>query len=239
MNLQCFAIDDEPLALKQMCSYIEQTPFLELLGSFTHAVTALEKIHVLQPDLLFIDINMPLLNGVELVQSLHHPCMVIFTTAYDQYALEGFRVDAVDYLLKPISYPAFLKAANKAMKLQNADTKPAQETLSGNDEGLFVKSEYRMLRIRFNEIKYIEGMREYVRIHLTDNKSVMTLLSMKALEERLPPNQFMRVHRSYIVNLNKVNIIERNRIVFDKDVYILVGMQYKETFQAWMEKNFI
>jgi len=239
MSLQCFAIDDEPLALKQMCSYIEQTPFLELLGSFNNAVTALEKIHTLQPDLLFVDISMPYLNGMELVRSLHHSCMVIFTTAYDQYALEGFRVDAVDYLLKPISYPAFLKAANKALKLHSADAKPAPETLSGNEEGLFVKSEYRVVRIRFNEIKYIEGMREYVRIHLTDSKPVMTLLSMKALEEKLPPNQFMRIHRSYIVNLNKINIIERNRIVFNKDVYILVGKQYKETFQAWMDKNFL
>ena len=239
MNLRCFAIDDEPLALKQMCSYIEQTPFLELLGGYKNAVLALEKIHEQQPDLLFVDINMPQLNGMDLVRSLHHPCMVIFTTAYDRYALEGFLVDAVDYLLKPISYPAFLKAANKALKRHHADSKPTQDIPSGNDEGLFVKSEYRIVRIRFNEIKYIEGMREYVRIHLTDNKPVMTLLSMKALEEKLPPRQFMRVHRSYIVNLNRINIIERNRIVFDKDTYIPIGEQYKESFQQFMEKNFL
>jgi len=198
---------------------------------------AMEKIRQFNPDILFADINMPGLSGLELVRSLDRPPLVVFTTAYSDYAIEGFRVDAIDYLLKPISYPDFLKAAGKAMKM--CDVKhPADETLSGNDEGLFVKSEYRIVRIRFNEIKYIEGMREYVRIHTIDDK-IMTLLSMKALEEKLPPHQFMRVHRSYIVNLSKINVIERNRIVFDKDVYIAVGEQYKEAFQGWMEKNFL
>jgi len=239
MKLRCFAIEDEPLALKQMCSYIEQTPFLELLGAYKNGLLALEKINEWEPDLLFLDINMPELNGMDLVRTLHHPCMVIFTTAYDSYALEGFRVDAVDYLLKPISYPAFLKAANKALKLYQANTKPSSEALLGNDESLFVKSEYRIVRIRFNEIKYIEGMREYVRIHLINDKPVMTLLSMKALEEKLPSSQFMRVHRSYIVNLNRINTIERNRIVFDSNVYIPVGEQYKEQFQQYVEKNFL
>ena len=239
MNLRCFAIDDEPLALKQMCSYIEQTPFLELVGAFNDAVTTLEKINELQPDLLFADINMPVLNGVDLVRSLTHPCMVIFTTAYEQYALEGFQVDAVDYLLKPISYPAFLKAANKALKLHQAAGKLSPETLTGNEEGLFVKSEHRVVRIRFNEIKYIEGMREYVRIHLTDGKPVMTLLSMKALEEKLPMGQFMRVHRSFIVNLNRINVIERNRIVFDEGVYIPISEQYREAFQGFVDRSFL
>ncbi len=240
MKLRCIAIDDEPLALRQMSSYIEQTPFLQLVAGCRDAFEATAKIHELEPDLLFVDINMPGLNGLEMVQSLNYPCMVIFTTAYSQYALEGFRVDAVAYLLKPISYPDFLKAANKAQKIYDANHKqPVAETLSGNDEGLFVKSEYRIIRIRFNEIKYIEGMREYVRIHLTEGKPIMTLLSMKALEEKLPTRQFMRVHRSFIVNLNKINVIERNRIVFDHDVYIPVGEQYKDTFQEYVEKNFL
>ena len=236
MNLRCFAIDDEPLALKQMCSYIEQTPFLELIGSYKDALAALEKIHELLPDLLFVDINMPDLNGMDFIRSLNHTCMVIFTTAYDQYALDGFRVDAVDYLLKPISYPAFMKAANKALKLHHVGSKPSPETLYDDGEGLFVKSEYRVVRIHFNEIKYIEGMREYVRIYLTEGKPVMTLLSMKALENKLPSQQFMRVHRSFIVNLNKINLIERNRIVFSKDVYIPIGKQYKEAFQQFVER---
>jgi len=239
MSLRCLAIDDEPLALNQMCAYIKQTPFLELLGGYKDAMVALEKIHGWQPDLLFVDINMPRLNGMDLVRSLHHPYRVIFTTAYDQYALEGFRVDAVDYLLKPISYPDFLKAANKAKKLYDAGSNSTPEISQGNDDGLFVKSEYRVIRIRFNEIKYIESMREYVRIHLTDGQPVTTLLSMKALEEKLPPVQFMRVHRSYIVNLHKINVIERNRIVFDKEVYIPISEQYKEAFQQFVERNFL
>jgi len=237
-TLRCIATDDEPLALKQMCSYIEKTPFLELVADCKDGLDAMEKIHQLTPDLLFADINMPGLNGLDLVRSLDRPPHVIFTTAYSEYALEGFRVDAVDYLLKPITYPDFLKAAGKALKKCEVKQQPV-ETVTGNDEGLFVKSEYRIVRIRFSEIKYIEGMREYVRIHLVNDNPVMTLLSMKALEEKLPPHQFMRVHRSFIVNLYKINIIERNRIVFDKDVYISVGEQYKEAFQGWMEKNFL
>jgi len=144
----------------------------------------------------------------------------------------------VDYLLKPIAYTEFLKAAGKALKMCDIKQQPT-EILSRNDDSLFVKSEYRTVRICFNEIKYIEGMREYVRIHTTTGKPVMTLLSMKVLEEKLPQHQFMRVHRSYILNLNKINVIERNRIVFDNDVYIPVGEQYKEVFQSWMDKNFL
>lgn len=238
MKLRCIAIDDEPLALKQMCSYIERTPFLELVAACKDGFEGLEKIHMLSPDLLFVDVDMPGLNGMELVKSLTGKYPVIFTTAYDEYAVEGFRVNAIDYLLKPISYADFLKAAGKAGELLTLKH-TASETLSGNDECLFVKSEYRIVRIRFNEIKYIEGMREYIRIHLTEGKPIMTLLSMKAVEERLPGNRFMRIHRSFIVNLDKINIIERSRIVFDKDTYIPVGEQYKEAFQHFVDKNFM
>ena len=178
-KLRCIAIDDEPLALTQMCSYIKRTPFLELAAACKNSFDASEKIHQLSPDLLFADINMPGLSGMELIRSLERPPLVIFTTAYSEYALEGFRVNAVDYLMKPIAYTDFLKAAGKALKLCDAKQQPT-ETLSGNDDSLFVKSEYRTVRIRFNEIKYIEGMREYVRIHTTDDK-IMTLMSIKAL----------------------------------------------------------
>ena len=237
-KLYCIAIDDEPLALKQMCSYIKRTPFLELVAACKDGFDATEKIHQLNPDLLFADINMPALSGLDLIRSLDRPPLVIFTTAYSEHAFEGFRVDAVDYLLKPIAYTEFLKAAGKALKMCDIKQQPT-EILSRNDDSLFVKSEYRTVRICFNEIKYIEGMREYVRIHTTTGKPVMTLLSMKVLEEKLPQHQFMRVHRSYILNLNKINVIERNRIVFDNDVYIPVGEQYKEVFQSWMDKNFL
>jgi two-component system LytT family response regulator len=237
-TLRCIAIDDEPLALKQMCTYIEKTPFLTLIADCKDAFDAMEKIRLLNPDLLFADINMPVFNGLELIHSLNRPPMVVFTTAHSQYALEGFRVDAVDYLLKPISYADFMKTAGKALKMHEIKQLP-DEKPSSNDEGLFVKSEHRILRIRFNEIKYIEGMREYVCIHTIEGKPVMTLLSMKALEEKLPPHQFMRIHRSYIVNLDKINVIERSRILFGKDIYIPVGEQYKEVFQAWVDKTFL
>ena len=239
MRIRCLAIDDEPLALRQMCAYIEKTPFLELLGSCKNAFEAMGKITALEPELLFTDINMPELSGLELIKSLDRPMLVIFTTAYDHYALDGFRVNAVDYLLKPISYPDFLKAANKALNVFESSHKTSSESLTSNNEGLFVKSDYRIVRIRFNEIKYIEGMREYVRIHLTAKKPIMTLLSLKSLEEKLPSVQFMRVHRSFIVNLNEINVVERNRIVFDNEVYIPVGEQYRDALQQYINKNFI
>ena len=239
MKIRCIAIDDEPLALRQMSAYVEKTPFLELQGRCKNAFEAMEKITELDPELLFTDIHMPELNGLELIESLDRPPLVIFTTAYDHYAIDGFRVNAVDYLLKPISYPDFLKAANKALNVYESINKNPSESLTSNNEGLFVKSDYRIVRIRFNEIKYIEGMREYVRIHLTAKKPIMTLLSLKALEEKLPSAQFMRVHRSFIVNLNEINIIERNRIIFDDDVYISVGEQYRDTLQQYVNKNFI
>ena len=181
MRIRCLAIDDEPLALRQMCAYIEKTPFLELQGSCKNAFEAMKKITELDPELLFTDIHMPELNGMELIRSLERPFLVVFTTAYDHYALDGFRVNAVDYLLKPISYPDFLKAANKALNVYESIHKNPTENLTSNNEGLFVKSDYRIVRIRFNEIKYIEGMREYVRIHLTAKKPIMTLLSLKVL----------------------------------------------------------
>ncbi len=238
MMLKCIAIDDEPLALKQIQSYIEKTAFLMLSGTFLNPIEAMQNINDSHPDLLFVDINMPDLNGVDLVKSLENPPMVIFTTAYNEYAIDGFKLDAVDYLLKPISYGDFFKAANKAKELYNL-RQPSDETISINEDYLFVKSEYRLVRIKFSDIKYIEGMREYVRIHLSDGTSIMTLLSMKSIEERLPKDCFMRVHRSFIVNLNKITVIERQRIIFDKKVYIPIGDQYKEAFENYIKKYFI
>ncbi len=236
--VRCFAIDDEPLALQQICHYIEKTPFLQLSGSAKNAFQAMEQLADLEVDLLFVDINMPGLSGVDFVKTLDKSRMVIFTTAYSEYAIEGFKVDAVDYLLKPIGYSDFLKGVNKALSVFRMKNL-VPETVSGNEDYLFVKSEYRTIRIPFSEIKYIESMREYVRIYLTEGKPVMSLLSMKSLEERLPERQFMRVHRSFIVNLEAVRIVERNRIVFDKDVFIPVGEQYREVFQRFLDKNFL
>lgn len=236
--IRCIAIDDEPLALKQMTAYINKTPFLESVGQFESAVLALSFLQEATVDLMFVDINMPDLNGMDFVKSLDKPPGIIFTTAYSEYALEGFRVDAIDYLLKPISYTDFLKAANKANKMLNVG-KTSQTVVKAKEDFLLIKSEHRVVRVNFNDILYIEGMREYVRIHLASQKPVMSLLSMKALEAQLPGNQFMRVHRSFIVSLNRISTIERMRIVFDDDVYIPVSEQYQKPFREWMERYFM
>jgi two-component system LytT family response regulator len=235
--IKCIAIDDEPLALRQITSYIEKTPFLELQKGFESAIEALSYLQENSVELMFVDINMPDLNGMDFVKSLENPPKIIFTTAYSEYALQGFKVDALDYLLKPIDYATFLKSSNKAKSWFNLQNSKPEE-INSDEDFLFIKSEYKILRIKLKNIKYIEGMREYVRIHLTNQKPIMTLLSMKSVEQQLPSNSFMRVHRSYIVNLNMITTIERNRIVFDK-VYIPVSEHYKEEFQQFISKNFL
>ncbi len=238
MNLKCIAIDDEPLALQQVASYIQKIPFLELVGQCSSAFQALELLENQQVDLMFLDINMPDLNGLEFVKSLTQKPLLIFTTAYSEYALEGFKVDALDYLLKPFSFAEFSKAAGKARTqfelMQNAPKK-----LESNNKFLFIKSEYKLLRVNLNDILFIEGMKEYVRIHITGQKPIMTLLSMKSLEAKLPENKFMRVHRSYIVNLEKVTTVERLTIVFEDKNRIPVSDNYKEKFQAFLESKFM
>jgi len=236
--IRCVAIDDEPLALRQIAGYIKKTPFLELAGQFESALSAIEFVNNTDIDLMFVDINMPDLSGLDFVKTLDNPPKIVFVTAYSEYALEGFRVDALDYLLKPISYADFLKSANKVKSWFENKQSKADEIKSSKDY-LFIKSEYKVLRINFDDIKYIEGMSEYIRIHLTTGKPVMTLLSMKAVEEVLPADKFMRVHRSYIVSLSKISVIERSRIIFDGSVYIPVSDQYKTVFQNFIDKNFL
>jgi two-component system LytT family response regulator len=238
MTIKCLAIDDEPLALKQIGTYIRKTPFLELVALSNSGFDALEYISSDKPDLIFVDINMPDLNGMDFVKSLKEKPYIIFTTAYTEYAIEGFKVDAIDYLLKPIGYKDFLKAVNKVKTLVDLKTNHSFMVNTTPDH-LFVKSEYKLMRIELSEIKYIESMHEYVRIYLINEKPVMTLVSMKSIEEQLPSDRFMRVHRSFIVNLERIKVIERNRIVFDNSVYIPVGHQYKDVFQKFIEKNFL
>ena len=238
MSIKCLAIDDEPLALKQIGSYIKKTPFLELVALINSGFDALEFVSSNQADLVFVDINMPDLNGMDFVKSLKEKPYIIFTTAYSEYAIEGFRVDAVDYLLKPIGYNEFLKAVNKVKTLMDLKTIRFGKAKNVPDH-LFVKSEYKLMRIELSDIKYIESMHEYIRIHLENDKPVMTLISLKSIEEQLPSDKFMRVHRSFIVNLEKIKIVERNRIVFDNSVYIPVGDQYKDAFQQFIERNFL
>ncbi len=236
--IRCLAIDDEPLALRQITGYIKKTPFLELAGQCESALKAIEVLENTKIDLMYVDISMPDLSGMDFVKTLENPPKIVFVTAYSEYALEGFRVEAIDYLLKPISYVDFLKSANRVKKWFETHQKKSYEIRSSKDF-LFIKSEYKILRISFSDIEYIEGMSEYIRIHLTDARPVMTLLSLKYVEEILPSDRFMRVHRSYIVNLSKISVIERNRIIFNGNVYIPVSDQYKSNFQKYIDKNFL
>ncbi len=236
------AIDDEPLALKHVNDYINKTPFLELVSSCTNAFSAMEYLQDNKVDLIFTDINMPDLSGLDFIRSLEEKPILIFTTAYSQYAIEGFKVDALDYLLKPFDYQDFLTSANKALKqfqLQKKAMESTTETLKKGDEHIFIKSEYKIVRIKIDNIKYIEGMREYIRINLVNGKPIMALLSLKTMENEMPEDKFMRVHKSYIVNLDQIETIERFRIIFDEDVRIPVGEQYKDKFKEYIDKKFI
>jgi two-component system LytT family response regulator len=175
---------------------------------------------------------------MEFVKSLTEKPYVVFTTAYSEYAVEGFQVEAVDYLLKPISFSNLLKAANKVKELVDLKSAVQPETVKSTANHLFVKSEYKLVRIELDDIKYIESQHEYIKIHLVNSQPVLTQLSLKAIEEQLSPDKFMRVHRSFIVQLNKISVIDRNRIVFDGKIYIPVSDQYKEKFQAYIDGNF-
>ncbi len=237
MNLKCVIIDDEPLAIDVIAEHIDRTPFLSLEQRFTHPVKAFEFLSENKVDIVFIDIKMPDLNGIELVNKLDYQPVVIFTTAFDQYAIDGFKVNAVDYLLKPVDYPDFLKAAEKAKKWIYANNQTL--SIKSDKEFLFIKSEYKIIRIELNKIQYIEGMNEYVRIHRENAKPIMSLLSLKSIENQLPEDQFMRVHKSYIVNLQKITEIESNTIICGDGIVIPVSKLYREKFQEYVKTNFI
>ena len=239
MIIKCLAIDDEPLAVKKIASYIQKTPFLELVGECRNAFEAIDLLNQLEVQLLFVDINMPELKGMEFVKSLINKPYVVFTTAYSEYAVEGFKVDAVDYLLKPVDYTSFLKAATKVKNLIDLKSATPVENIKATSDHLFVKSEYKLVRIDLDDITYIESQHEYIKINLVNRKPVMTMVSMKAIEDQLPADRFMRVHRSFIVNLKKITVIERNRILFDDKVLIPVSDQYKEKFQRYIDEFFI
>ena len=245
MILNCIAVDDEPLALGLVCSFIEQTPFLKLTGRYSSAVEALAGLRDTKVDLVFLDIQMPNLNGIELARVLDNRSAnkprVIFTTAYNQFALEGYKVDALDYLLKPFNYEEFLHAATKALTyvelLQRSNTAvPLAGEQQPEDEYLFLKIEYQLVCVALKDILYIEGLKDYVKIYLQNTeKPLLSLTSLKALEEKLPAKRFMRVHRSFIVSLDKINSITRNALQIGK-VNINVGDQYKEVFGQFLSK---
>jgi DNA-binding LytR/AlgR family response regulator len=240
MNLTCCIIDDEPLAVSLLESYVNKTPFLELKGKFNSAIHALASLNDNPVDLLFLDIQMPELNGLEFSRIVGGETRIIFTTAFEQYALDSYKVNALDYLLKPISYPDFLVSANKALQwfeILRKNEEPAQVAqASGKEEieSIFIKTEYKLLQISLNKILYIEGLKDYVKIYTEDNiHPVLSLMSMKAMEELLPSRNFIRVHRSFIVQADKIKVIERNRIVFGKE-YIPISDNYKARFMEFL-----
>lgn len=246
MTLNCIAVDDEPLALGLVCKFIEQTPFLNLVGRYSSAVEALKAIHSQKIDVLYLDIQMPDLNGIELARVLGKGAetpRIIFTTAYNQFALEGYKVDALDYLLKPFNYEEFLRTATKAHSYFELINRPAAapttvvvESEQADDRYLFLKVEYQLVRIALDDILYIEGLKDYVKVHLRNTeKAILSLTSLKALEERLPAKRFMRVHRSFIVALDKITSMTKNTLQIGK-INIAVGDQYKDAFTQFVGK---
>lgn len=237
MMLSCLLIDDEPLALNLLESYVKSTPFLKLVAKCNSAITAIEILEKEDVDLIFTDIQMPNLSGMEFSKMiLNKKTKIIFTTAFEEFALESYKVNAIDYLVKPISYSEFFSAANKA-KLQIQDL-PISTTTNYNEDYIFVKSDYKLIKIDLKDLIYIEGLKDYLKFYTVNSeKPILSLKSMKSLEEELSHKNFMRVHRSFMVNLKKITIIERNRIVFGQK-YIPVSEKYKEIFQKFITSDF-
>ena len=217
MTINCAIIDDEPLAAGLLKSYAEKTPFLSLIGTYGSALEAMKELREHPAQLLFLDIQMPELSGIEFAKILPPETKVIFTTAFQQYAIEGYKVSALDYLLKPISYDDF------------------QQTYA-EDRFMFVKSDYKLVRVALDDILYIEGLKDYVRIYLADGQKIMSLMSMKKLEDYLPHPEFLRTHRSYIVHMAKAQSIDRFRIVFGQE-FIPISDSYKDAVQQYFDQH--
>jgi DNA-binding LytR/AlgR family response regulator len=241
--LKVIIVDDEPLALDVLETYISQMPQLQLVQRCSNALEANEALKIHDIDLMFLDIQMPQLTGVDFVKTLSNPPMVVFTTAYPNYAIQGFDLNALDYLLKPISLDRFMKAVNKAIEQDElAHQDPAPPTTAAFNEGLdffFVKADKKLVKVNFEDIIYIEGLKDYVIIRLVNGR-VITLQTMKSLEERLPRNRFKRIHRSYIVGLDKIMAIEGNMVEVqekDRPKLLPIGKNYRDDLLELIEKN--
>ena len=235
MTITCAIIDDEPLAAGLLESYAKKTPYLELAGTYNSAVEAMKHLRENPVQLLFLDIQMPELSGIEFAKILPKDTKLIFTTAFPQYAIEGFRVNALDYLLKPISYNDFLKATDKALEWFSV---AQRQDIYRRDRFMFVKSDYKLQRVCLDDILYVEGLKDYVRFYLKNGDQIMSLMSMKKLEEYLPKPEFLRTHRSFIVHLTETPLVERFRIVFN-DVQIPISDNYKEDVQKYFDEHTI
>ena len=236
MKIKCIVMDDEPYALKQMAEYVRKTPFLDLAGECKSAAEAMLLVSDPTIMLLFADISMPGMSGMELTNILPDRVGVVFTTAHAEYAVDSYKVNAIDYLLKPISYEDFLRAAAKAHQ-EIINNLKLHESENREMKYLFVKSENKTVKINLDDIGYIESLNEYVRFHMGPKETVISLMSMKTLEEMLPEKKFMRVHRSYIVNLDKITTFERGRILFYDRIRIPVGDQYRDAFKSYLNST--
>jgi DNA-binding LytR/AlgR family response regulator len=233
MNITCAIIDDEPLAGQLLESYVKKTPYLTLTGTYSSAITAMRDLRENPVQLLLLDIQMPELSGIEFAKILPPETKIIFTTAFPQYAIEGFKVSAIDYLLKPIAYEDFVMATDKVMKWHEMQQK--QENYR-KDRFLFVKSDYKLIRIALDDILYIEGLKDYVRFYLKSGEKIMSLMSMRKLEEYLPQPEFLRTHRSYIVHMPEAKIIDRLRVVFGEQ-YVPVSDNYRASVQDYLDSH--
>lgn len=239
IKIKTLAIDDEPLALQQLASYIKSTPFLELVGECQNAVEAQQVMKKTKIDAIFIDITMPDLNGLDFVRSLEERPLIVFTTAYSDYAIESYKVEAVDYLLKPFGLADLQQAAERVKRQYELLNKEVEEVALPNDDTLFLKNEHKVVRINVNEIRCIEGMGEYLKIHFdSERRPLIVLLSMKKMEENLPKN-FMRIHRSWIINLLKIEEIIKNRVILGDNTNIPIGDMYRETFTKYIDSKFL
>jgi DNA-binding LytR/AlgR family response regulator len=230
MQLKCVAIDDEPLALELLQEYISRFPQLKLTHTFDDAISAVELLRNTKVDLLFIDINMPDITGIDLVRALDEKPLIIFTTAHKQFAIEGFELDAVDYLLKPINFDRFTRAVNKAVEYYKYRNTSAKE----DNDCLFVHAEYRLVKIPLSHIEYIESLEDYIKIHVTNGKPVLTLMSMKKVLEKLPADKFQRIHRSYIVAVGKVKSIQNRKVqLASSAVELPISDSYVNFISSW------
>ena len=240
MILNCIAIDDEPPALDLLCRFIRQTPFLILGASFSNGIESLRFINENNVDLIFVDIQMPDLSGIDLARILKgrntiNAPSVVFTTAFDQFALEGYKVDAVDYLLKPFGYQEFLRAANKGLKWTEFNVSPF--SIKPKDEDvIYLKVNSQKVKILCQDIVYIEGLKDYAKIHLnTSEKSILTLITLKAMEDKLPKGRFMRIHNSFIVSLDKISSVTKNTVFLNKTM-LPVSDKFKEQFNKFINR---
>lgn len=237
-KIRCIVVDDEPLAVEMLAAFIRKTPSLELTATFTDPVLALASIGEEKPDLVFLDIQMPDLNGLELSRLLPQDTRVIFTTAFRQYAFESYEVEALDYLLKPIRYQKFIESVSKAerwMEIRQASVRPER-----NRRFAFIKTDGEYRNIDFDQILYIEGMKDYVLIHLeSETEPIVTHMTMKAIEEKLPSDMFMRVHRSYIVALDKITAIDSCEDILIDRISVPVSDSYRKDIERYVKENLL